>query len=69
MLHDGGQVTSLAIFKTNGAYYRIELDPAFFRGKQREDAHTKKEVARSSTAEYEPDAAYWNQFLAILDLF
>jgi hypothetical protein len=69
VLYDGGQVTSLAIFKTNGAYYRIELDPAFFRGKQREDAQTKKAVAQSSTPEYEPDAAYWNQFLAILDLF
>jgi hypothetical protein len=69
LLQDGDQVTSLAIFKTNGAYYRIELAPAFFRGKQREDALAKRESAASSPSAYEPDSAYWNQFLAILDLF
>lgn len=34
--YDGARLTSLTVLKERGSYYRIEIDPEFFRGKQAE---------------------------------
>lgn len=64
---DGVRATSLVLYKRAGAYFRVELDPGFFRGKQQEDALAR--AGRSPDVPREPDPAYWNLFVAILETF
>jgi hypothetical protein len=69
LIKNGDQVTSIAIYKRNGAYSRVELTPDFFRHKQAEGlaedgSHLSVDPAGVGAAE-----EYWNQFVAILALF
>ena len=66
-----GHITSVLAHKTNGNYTRIELDSAFFRLKQGENA---EKVAASwdralEGQTFQADPKYWNNFVAILQLF
>ncbi|MBI2190707.1 MAG: hypothetical protein HYU36_01825 [Planctomycetes bacterium] len=67
--NDGGRLTSLAVVRAGGGYERIELDPDFFRMKQREHAAELARAAEDEPKEFEPDPAYWNNFAGVLDLF
>lgn len=66
------KITSLIVYTTQGSYYRIEVDPEFFRHKQRELAELIRRD-RKPDAEiveaYAPSPPFWRNFLAILDLF
>jgi hypothetical protein len=62
---DDGHATSLAARRRGGSYYRVELDPAWFRAKQREGAPAP---ATGPAPPFEPHAAYWRTFEAALDL-
>jgi hypothetical protein len=68
ILTESGRVTSLAVSKTNGAYERIEIDQAFFRDKQRENAADVRRNLEDHPDNFDPAPEYWNSFLAILDL-
>ncbi len=68
ILTEDRKVTSLAVTKTNGAYERIEIDHAFFRRKQEENAAEIRSKRRSGPESTDPAPEYWNTFLAILDL-
>lgn len=63
---EGGRITSAAIVTRRGNHVRIEIEPAYFRARQREmAAHLEPAPARA----FEPDPARWRTFVAILDLF
>ena len=64
-------VTSLAVVSLDGAYRRHELDRPYFRRQQAAHAAELRDQVASSNGvtSYEPDAAYWQTFLAILELF
>ncbi len=66
-----GSVTSLAVVSLDGAYRRYELDRPYFRQQQATHAAELRDQPASSngTTSFAPDAAYWQTFLAILDLF
>lgn len=64
-LQDGDVVTSIGVRRDRGHYERIELDHAYFRGKQRELLADLKPLP----GRYQADPARWNNFVAILDLF
>ncbi len=64
-------VTSVAVVNRDGAYCRYELDREFFRRQQA--AHitelAQQHANKRDDPSYQPDPAYWQTFLAILDLF
>jgi hypothetical protein len=62
----GPLVTSITIVKKGGSSTRVELEPEFFREKQREAAASDKPVPDQP---FEAQREYWNTFGAILDLF
>lgn len=63
-----GQPTSIALFKQNGAYARVEIDHQFFRKKQNLAHGRQAHIAAGEQAEFVPAEEYWRTFLAILDL-
>jgi hypothetical protein len=67
--YEGTRLTSLVVLYAGGGYERIELDHAFFREKQR--LHHAELLAQKGDQlpGVEPDPAYWNVFIATLDLF
>ncbi|MBI1796069.1 MAG: hypothetical protein HYR74_03345 [Candidatus Eisenbacteria bacterium] len=69
---DGSLITSAEVFKLRGNYTRVELAPAYFRGKQRGLAETKaRELAEPGRRDepFAPAPEYWNTFAGALDLF
>ena len=60
---DGSEVTSLTVFFRRGSYLRIELDPAYFRRKQREFGP----ILAAEAPGVEP--AYWRLFEEMLRTF
>jgi hypothetical protein len=58
MFRDQGRAVSRGVFKTNGAYLRQEIDPAFYRARQH----------AGSVPPYQPDPAYLALFAEILDM-
>lgn len=67
VVEDGGRVTSVTVYMRAGGYYRIELDHAFFRGKQQSRAMTDDDARTDPITE--PDPGMWRLFLAILAQF
>jgi hypothetical protein len=63
VVNDANRITSLTVFFQRGGYYRIELDPEYFRKKQREFG------SYSSGTAPEADPGYWRVFTAILQTF
>jgi hypothetical protein len=66
---EDGSVNSAVLFTKRGGYYRIELIPSFFRGKQRE---TYQPISDSKAAVIPllwPDPTYWRLFNEILAIF
>lgn len=63
VVRDEGKPTSLTVFFERGSYYRVELDPAFFRRKQQEMGASFK----GSFPQVDP--AYWHAFEEILRIF
>lgn len=63
-----GLATSIESFRAGGGYWREELDPAFFRGKQQAARAHLPEGEAPSPAEVRVSPPYWRAFLAILDL-
>ncbi len=59
---DEGRVTSVAIIRTGGSYYRVETDPAYFRARQ---IPAKTDPTRFF---WTPDPARLRIFEAMLDL-
>lgn len=68
ILSDGGQVTSVEVLKDNGAYERVELDPGYFRARQRENAREVERRLKEKPDRFEATPQDWATFLAILDL-
>jgi hypothetical protein len=59
---DEGRITSVAIIRTGGSYYRVETDPAYFRARQ---VPAKTDPARFA---WTPDPVRLRVFEAMLDL-
>jgi len=71
VMSEEGHPTSVAVYTRQGSYYRVELDRAFFRGRQ-QDLIEAIEAGRRPGAEaavFEPSPPLWRNFLAILDCF
>jgi hypothetical protein len=69
-ISDGGRINSVVLYLMGGGYYRIELDPDYFRRKQRELAPPPmSDVQAAATALPEPDPGLIRLFDAILDQF
>lgn len=67
---DRGQINSVVLYLMGGGYYRIELDPDYFRRKQQEFAPPPMSDAQAAaTALPEPDPGLMRLFDAILDQF
>jgi hypothetical protein len=64
--HDGPLVTSITVAQRGGSSTRVELEPEFFRKKQRERAASDPPVP-DQPLEAQPE--FWNTFGGILDLF
>lgn len=66
-----GNVTSLAVFSIDGAYRRYELDREYFRQQQAAAAEELRHQEAATVAEtaFTPDSAYWQTFVAILELY
>ena len=64
---DGGHTTSVTAFLRGGGYYRIELDHAFFRGKQKATPLSDERVRDAKPLQ--PDPGMWRLFVEILTLF
>jgi hypothetical protein len=74
MLAEDGRVTSVVLYGRHGGYLRLELNPSFFRAKQRElraGRYGKKTGEDLQQAEALPTLApeLWNTFQGILHLF
>jgi hypothetical protein len=65
---ENGRPNSVVIFFRRGGYYRIEIDPAFFRGKQAEMA---KAIGPVDATTYRPalNPLRWKLFTTMLDVF
>jgi hypothetical protein len=63
---DGSDVASIAIYKTNGAYLRVETKPAYYRDLQRETV--TKLSTPDSPEEFRADPRYWVLFQKSLDV-
>jgi len=68
VMQDHGQPTSLALYKRNGAYARVEIDHEFFRQKQNLAHGRQAKIAADEQAGFVPAQEYWQTFLAILKL-
>ncbi|HZT86950.1 MAG TPA: hypothetical protein VFA12_03205 [Stellaceae bacterium] len=62
VVRDNGRPTSLTIYFRRGSYYRVELDPEFFREKQRHFAPYTSQPPRV-------EEGYWRVFEEILRTF
>lgn len=60
---DEGKVTSVAIIRTGGSYYRVETDPAYFRARQ-----VSQPAADPASFTWTPDPVRVRIFEAMLDL-
>ena len=68
ILSEEGQVTSVEVLKDNGAYERVELDPGYFRSRQRENAREVERRLQETPDRFEATPQDWETFLEILDL-
>jgi hypothetical protein len=65
-VQDGAQVTSLEVYERGGNYVRVELEPQYFRERQR---HVSTEADRLIGGRFSADPEYWQNFLGIVELF
>ncbi|NQV22073.1 MAG: hypothetical protein HQ511_11715 [Rhodospirillales bacterium] len=66
---DGTNLASVALYKTNGAYLRVETNPEYYRALQRETAITvRAEQAGKGGQEFQADPRYWALFQKALDV-
>ncbi len=63
---DGADLASVALYKTNGAYLRVETKPEFYRGLQQETVEAHRSAG--PVPAFEPDPRYWALFLKSLDV-
>ena len=61
-----GRVASLEVLMHAGNYLRIELEPEYFRARQRAHAETLRPLAEPR---FEASPEYWRTFVAIVDVF
>ncbi len=61
---DGAEVASVALYKSNGAYLRVETKPEFYRRLQRKTVDERAET----TETFAPDLRYLELFLDSLDV-
>ncbi|HZT87372.1 MAG TPA: hypothetical protein VFA12_05335 [Stellaceae bacterium] len=75
VLRDQKAITSLTVYFRRGSYYRIEIDPEFFRRRQKECVTQQgKRCYRRIRNEFfgdppQPNPAYWRLFHEILNTF
>ena len=62
-----GKLRSVILHRALGSYYRVVLDPTFFRGKQ--DANRASHKPTAADWKFTAEPAYWNTFENILKLF
>lgn len=69
-VEEQGRRNSIVFYTARGSYFRVETDPAFFRGKQREmtPAPYSDEQAQAWSVP-SPDVGMWRLFEAMLDEF
>lgn len=66
---DGGRVNSVVAHMKRGGYYRVELDPGYFRRKQREHGAPQPGAASAGDTLPEPNPGYWRLFEESLAAF
>jgi hypothetical protein len=67
---DGGRITSLIRYFRRGGYHRTEIDPDYFRAKQKAMGYKSLTDADANAFQPPPPGALeWRTFLAILDVF
>lgn len=66
IVYEKGRETSILAIRQSGAYYRIELDPEFFRKKQEESASHNTEDATPQG--FSINSSYMKLFIKALDL-
>jgi hypothetical protein len=66
---EDGSVNSAVLFTKRGGYYRIELVPSFFRGKQKEMSRPLSDSQVAASPPPQPDPAFWRLFDATLAEF
>jgi hypothetical protein len=69
-LQDSGEFTSVTLYRDGGSYFRVELDPGYFRKMQKNAANdivmNRNQVGSD---EFKPNPSYLKLFAATLDLF
>ena len=69
-VEDGGRVNSVVAHMKRGGYYRVELDPGYFRRKQIEYGVAQLDAAAAAAlALPEPNPGYWRLFEESLAAF
>jgi len=67
LYHDGADLASVALYKNNGAYLRVEIKPEYYRALQSETAVELAAKAEPVT-ELQADPRYWALFQKSLDV-
>ncbi len=71
VITDEGRINSVVLIRSDGTYYRKELDPSYFRAKQMKMLQEKlnDQTKHDITSLWKPNPRYWRLFEAMLLLF